>query len=295
VNESGLPSALRTGSPALFKRMIALALRKWRLESGLPQKDAAARLGRTTQHVSNIEAGQLPTAADLELLLGLYGKDDRIPFMRELLSAARSAKNWWTAMSGAVPRWFDLYLGLESGAAELFIYNTIVVPGLLQTRDYATAVLRGNPDLTEEQVTQGADLRLGRQRILDRGQESVRFRTVLDESVLYRRRGTATVMRDQLAHLIEMSEHPRVDLQILALDAGPTPALDGGNFVLMTFPPEMEGDPGLVHLELLTGGTYVEKPGEIAAYQRASTTLHALAAGQKTSRGIIERAMREVR
>jgi hypothetical protein len=101
-------------------------------------------------------------------------------------------------------------------------------------------------------------------------------------------------MRDQLAYLLEMSEHPRVDIQVLALDAGPTPALDGGNFILMKFPPEMEGDPGLVHLELLTGGAYIEKSSEIAEYQRALTRLHALAADQKSSRAIIGKAMKEV-
>lgn len=295
MNESGLPSALRNGSPALFKRMIALSLRKWRLESGLPQKEAAARLDRTIQHISNLESGQLPTAADLELLLGLYGKADRIPFMRELLSAARKAKTWWTAMSGAVPKWFDLFLGLESGAAELFSFDTVVVPGLLQTREYATAVLRGNTDLTDEQIYQRVELRLGRQQILDRDREPLHFWTVLDESVLYRRRGNAATMRAQLKHLLELSERPRIDIQVLPFDAGSTPAQDGGNFVVMKFPPEMDGDPGLVYLELLTGGQYVESPDEIAEYRRALTRLHALAADQKASRGILERAMKEVK
>jgi transcriptional regulator with XRE-family HTH domain len=295
VIESGVPQALRSGSPALFKRTIALSLKTWRQDAQLAQKDAAKRVDRTIQHISNLESGQLPTAGDLELLLGLYGKSDRIPFMRELLSAARKAKNWWTALSGVTPKWFDLFLGLESGAAELSSYNTVVVPGLLQTRDYAMAVLRGNHDLTGEQVEQGAELRLGRQQILDRGRQSVHLWTVLDESVLYRRRGDAAVMRKQLAHLIELSERPRIDIQVLPFDAGSTPAQDGGNFVVMKFPPEMDGDPGLVYLELLTGGQYVEKPDEIAEYQRALTRLHALAADQKASRGIIERAMKEVK
>lgn len=295
VNESGLPPALRSGSPALFKRTIALSLKKWRLEAKLPQKDAAKRLDRTVQHISNLEAGQLPTAADLELLLGLYGKADRITFMRELLSAARKAKNWWTALSGVTPKWFDLFLGLESGAAELFSFDTVVVPGLLQTREYATAVLRGNPDLSEEQVQQGVDLRLGRQQILDREHEPVHVWTVLDESVLYRQRGDANTMREQLKHLLEMSKRPRIDIQVLPFDAGSTPAQDGGNFVVMKFPPEMESDPGLVYVELLTGGQYFEKADEIAEYRRALTRLHALAADQKASRGIIERAMKEVK
>lgn len=101
----------------------------------------------------------MPTAADLELLLVLYGKEDHIPFMRELLSAAHKARNWWAAMSDAVPKWFNLFLGLESGATELYSFDTVVVPGLLQTPEYATAVLRGNPNLNEEQVRQPTKLR----------------------------------------------------------------------------------------------------------------------------------------
>lgn len=295
MNESGLPPGLRAGSPALFKRTIALSLKTWRVEAKLSQKDAAKRIGRTFQHISNLEAGQLPSAADLELLLDLYGKRDRIAFMRELLSAAKKAKNWWTALSGVTPKWFDMYLGLESGASELYNFATNVLPGVLQTREYAKAVLRGNPELTDEQVEQGAELRLGRQQIFDRTIEPVHFWTVLDESVLYRRRGDAATMRAQLRRLIELSERPRIDIQVLRFDAGSTPAQDGGNFVVMKFPAEMEGDPGLVYLESLIGGQYIEKAEEIAVYHRALTRLHALAADQKASRAIIEKAIKEVK
>jgi transcriptional regulator with XRE-family HTH domain len=278
----------------LFKRTIALSLKKWRLESGRPQKDAAKRLDRTTQHISNLEAGQVPTAADLELLLEFYGKADRVAFMRELLSAARKAKNWWTGMSGAVPKWFDLFLGLESGAVELSSFDTAVVPGLLQTRNYATAVLEGDPDLSDDQVKELVEVRMGRQRILH-GDDPVYLHVVLEESVLHRMRGPATVMHKQFEHLLEMSRQPRIDLQVLPFDAGANPAQDSGSFIMMKFPPDMEGDPGLVYLELLTGGHYFEKADEIAEYQRALTRLHSLAASPEGSRGIIERRLKEVK
>lgn len=296
VDVSAIPPALRAGSPALFKRTIALSLQRWRKEAGLAQKDAAKRLDRTPQHISNLESGErLPSAADLELLLDYYGKPDRIPFMRELLSAARKASNWWKALSGAVPKWFDLYLGLESGAAELFSFDTMLVPGLLQTRDYAEAVIRGNPDIGEDKVRQGVELRVGRQQqILDREDEPMHLWTVLDESVLYRIRGDAVVMHAQLAHLLEMSERPRIDVQVLPFDADPTPAQHGATFIVMTFPPAMGHDTGLVYLDLLTGGRYIEEAEEINEYQRALIRLHAFAADQKTSREIIKKAMKEV-
>ncbi len=294
VNESGVPQALRSGSPALFKRTIALYLKKWRLDAGLGQKDAAKRLDRTVQHISNLEKDRLPNAGDLELLLDLYGQADRIPFMRELLSAAKKAKSWWTALSGAVPKWFDLFLGLESGAAEIAVFETVLVHGLLQTREYAEAVLRGNPNLTDEQIGKSIEIRLGRQQILDRETDPVRLWVVLDESVLHRPYGGAITMHGQLKRLLEMSERPGVDIQILPYDAGPTPAQEGGSFKVMKFPAAMEGDPGLVYLDLLTGGQYVEKPEEIAEYERAMTRLRALAASQTASRGIIRKVMKEV-
>ena len=293
VDESGLPPALSSGSPALFKRTIALSLKRWRLDAGLPQKDAAKRVDRTVQHISNLESGQLPTAADLELLLGLYGREERITFMRELLSAARKAKSWWTGMSGAVPKWFDLFLGLESGAAELASFNNVVVPGLLQTRNYALAVIQGDPDLSADEIDKLVEVRMSRKRILD-GDNAAFVRAVIDESVLHRLRGNREIMREQFEHLLEMSHQPRVDLQILPYDAGANPAQDSGTFVVMTFPSEMEADPGLVYLELLTGGTYLEKPVEIAKYRRGLTRLYAQAASPEVSRGIIERRMKEV-
>lgn len=295
MDVSSVPPALRSGSPALFKRTIALSLQRWRKEAGLAQKDAAKRLDRTPQHISNLESGErLPSAADLELLLVLYEKPDRITFMRELLSAAKRARNWWTALSGAVPRWFDLYLGLESGASELSTFETVLVPGLLQTREYAEAVIRGNPNLTDNQVAQLVDLRLGRQQILDRNDDPVHLWAVLDESVLYRQYGGAITMHGQLQRLLEMSERPRVDIQVLPYGAGATVAQQGGSFVVMTFPPAMENDPGLVYLELLTGGQYMEDTEEIVQYRRALTRLHALAADQRGSREIIKQAMKEV-
>jgi transcriptional regulator with XRE-family HTH domain len=295
VDVSSVPPALRSGSPALFKRTIALSLQRWRKEAGLAQRDAARRLDRTPQHISNLESGErLPSAADLELLLDLYGKPDRIPFMRELLSAARKAFTWWTALSGAVPKWFDLFLGLESGAAELSTYETVLVPGLLQTREYAEAVMRSNPDLTAEQVEKLVDLRMGPQQILWRDEDPVRLWAVLDESVLHRRYGGAITMYGQLEHLLEMSERPRIDIQVLPYDAGASFAQQAGSFVVMTLPPAMENDPGLVYLELFTGGRYLETPAEVSAYRLALTHLQALAADQKRSGEIIKRAMKEV-
>lgn len=275
-----------SSSPAVLKRWIALELKRLRRQAGLTQKDAAARIGRTGQHVGYLESARnLPSPADLELLLDFYGMSERIGFMRELLAAAKKGKNWWANLSGAVPKWFDLFLGLEAGASELSSFAALLVTGLLQTRDYAEAVIRADTDLTDDEVRQRVELRMGRQRILDRDDDPVRLWTVLEESVLYRRRGDSAVMRAQLAHLLEMSERPRIDIQILPLDAGAHLAQQGGTFTVIKFPSDMVGDPGVVYQELLSTGLYLEEPEEITLYERALTRAHALAATPEDSRG----------
>lgn len=296
VVTGAVPNGLESGSPTLFKRRIALELRQCRAAAGLVQKDAANRLDRTPQHIANLEGGiRLPSTGDLELLLDLYGVRDRIPFMRELLTAARKSTSWWTAFSGAIPDWFDLYLGLEAGAAELSSFDAILVPGLLQTVEYAEAVIRADTDLTEDEVRQRVELRMARQHILEREQEPVRLWTVLDESVLYRILGDSEVMREQLNHLLTMSQRPRTDIQVLPRNAGAHSAQQGGTFQLMKFPSDMAGDPGVVYHEQMGAGLYYENPDTIACYERALREVHALAATREDSRSKIEQAIKEVR
>jgi transcriptional regulator with XRE-family HTH domain len=293
--EEKVNSVVTSSSPAVLKRWIALELKRLRKEAELKQKDAATRIGRSQQHIGYLESARnLPSAGDLELLLGLYGMRERVDYMRELLTAAKKGRNWWTSLSSAVPKWFDLFLGLEAGAAELSSFDALLVTGLLQTRGYAEAVIKADTDLTDDEVRQRVELRMGRQRILDRGDDPVRLWTVLDESVLYRKLGDHSVMRGQLAHLLRMSERPRIDIQILPLDAGTHTALQAGTFTVMKFPPDMVGDPGVVYQELIDTGLYIEEPDEMKLYERTLTRVHTLAATSEDSRSIIERAMKEL-
>jgi len=294
------PPPYTSWSRALIKRAIALELQRLRTgaQSKITQQIAAKRIGRTAQHVSLLESAQrLPSPSDMEILLTLYGVPERVEFFRELLLAAAAKKgpSWWAVLGAAVPKWFDLFLNLEAGAAELSSFDALLVTGLLQTPEYAEAVIRADPDLTDEEVHQRVELRMTRQHVLDRPDNPVRLWTVLDESVLYRRRGGPDVTYRQLEHLLLLSDRPRIDIQVLPLDAGAHMAQQGGTFILLKFPPEMVGDPGVVYHELVTTGVYCDDPAEVARYERILGRLHALAATQKDSRAIIERAMKEVR
>ncbi|WP_181188201.1 helix-turn-helix domain-containing protein [Actinopolyspora mortivallis] len=284
----------RQTRPALLKRWIGLNLRQLRQEAGKERSEVMQRLGLSRAQVGHLETGErLPSKPVLEILLDFYGKPDRLPDFLRIVEAARKGKNWWDRLSGAVPPWFDLFLGLEAGAAEVFSFDPYVVPGLLQTPAYAEAVIRADPELTDEQVQQRVELRLGRQNILDRNEDPVRLWAIIDESVLHRPRGDTEVMTEQLNHLIKLCERPRIDLQILPLKAGAHLAQSGG-FQILKFPSEMAGDPGVVYLEGLVEGRYYEKPDEVALYERALTRLRVQAANQEDSQAMLRQAAQEV-
>ena len=282
-------------SPAVLKRWIGLELRRLRQAAGKSRPEVAARLKQSRTAIGHLEtARNLPTAAVLEVLLGFYGVPERLPFLLDLVEVARKGRNWWDKLAGAAPSWLDLYLGLEAGAAELSSFDTYLVPGLLQTPEYADAVFRGDPDLTgEEEIQRRVELRLGRQQIFDRDDDPVRLWVVIDESVLHRQRGTPQVMAAQIQHLIDVSQRPRVDLQILPRDAGAHLGQQG-TFQLLKFPAEMVGDPGVVYLDLLVEGRYYDEPEQVAMYERALTRLRVQAATLQDSRTLLHRAAKEV-
>ena len=280
-------------SPTVLKRWIALELRRLREEADVSRQDAANRLGQNRSNIGHFEtAYSLPSPLAVEALLELYGASERIPSFLDLVATARRGKDWWAKLAGAAPSWFNLYLGLEAGAAEISSFDTYLVPGLLQTPDYATAVISADPEISETQLKQRVELRMARQQVLGRSPEPLRLWSVLDESVLYRRRGTPEVMAAQLASLLEMSEQPRVDIQVLPLTAGAHLA-QHGTFQILKFPDDMIGDPGVIYIEELVEGRYFEEPTQIALYERTMARLRVLAAPPDASRRLIEQAMRK--
>ncbi|MGH3504435.1 MAG: helix-turn-helix domain-containing protein [Nocardioidaceae bacterium] len=290
-----MTGTVASNSPALLRRWIALNLKQLRKAAGRSQPDAAKRLGVSRATVTHLESARnLPAQPTLEILLGYYGVPERLDDFVRVVEAAKKGRNWWAHLSESVPPWLNLFLGLESGAAELRLFDNYLVPGILQTPAYAEATVRADPDLTEDQVRERVELRTGRQHILTRTDEPVRLWAVLDESVLRRPRGAPAVMTEQIDHLLQLSERPRIDVQVLPMDAGAHVAQQG-SFQVLKFPNEFVGDPGIVYLELLAEGRYHEEPDEIDAYELALTRLQVLAASPEDSRAIMQQARKEVK
>lgn len=233
--------------------------------------------------MSRIETGRSGAkASDVRLLLDAYEVCDcQLRALLEALAGAadgdRSARHqWWHAYKGLLPAAYRDFISLESQACRLRTLETSVVPGLLQTPEYARAVTRASLDgLTDEQVDTLVEVRLARQDVL-RADPPMALSAVLDEAVLRRRIGGYGVMARQLRHLVDIgTQLPQVCLQVLPFAAGAHLGLTGP-FVIFSFPNISDLD--VVVLDHLTSSLYLERKEDLRAYSEAFNSLgeHAL-------------------
>ncbi|MFI9770978.1 helix-turn-helix domain-containing protein [Streptomyces sp. NPDC052415] len=268
--------------PAVRRRKLGAELRALRAGAGLTSGEAARLVGWHQSKVSRIETGASGVKpADVRLLLDAYAVADSQ--LRELLlvlagsddSAGRH--HWWHAYRGVLPPTYRDFISLESQASAMRTLETTVVPGLLQTPEYARAVTRaavGGLDKTDERLDTLVEVRLARQDVL-RGEPPLELSAVLDEAVLRREIGGPGVMARQLWRLVEAGRLPQVRLQVLPFTAGAHIGVTGP-FVIFSF--SRTSDLDVVVLDHLTSSLYLERKEDLQAYTEAFTTLqiHAL-------------------
>jgi transcriptional regulator with XRE-family HTH domain len=266
-------------SPTVWRRWLAFELTRLRKQAGLEQKDVAKALRCTVTKVSYLENAERPVVLrDLdEVLLPLYQvPEDRWPTYLQAAKNSRQ-KGWWERYgTDAVPEWLSLYIGLEQGAEQLRSYDAQLITGVLQTEDYANAIVRrGTAELTEDQIARRVEFRTTRSRVLTREPDPLRLWIVLDEAALRRVVGTPTTMHHQLNHLADAAEQAKITVQVLPFDHGAHPGMQGP-FTILDFP--WPTDPGVVYIEHRCGAFYLEEPDEIKAHTVAFEHLcaHAL-------------------
>ncbi|MFG2133438.1 helix-turn-helix domain-containing protein [Streptomyces sp. NPDC048751] len=265
--------------PAVRRRKLGAELRALRAQSGLTSGEAARLVGWHQSKVSRIETGTSGVKpADVRLLLDVYGVAD--PQLRELMLALAGSDgagghHWWHAYRGVLPPTYRDFISLESQAGAMRTLETSVVPGLLQTAEYARAVTRaaveGVPDARLDTLV---EVRLARQVVL-RADPPLELSAVLDEAVLRREVGGPGVMARQLERLVEAARLPQVRLQVLPFTAGAHIGVTGP-FVIFSFPSTSDLD--VVVLDHLTSSLYLERKEDLQAYSEAFNTLqiHAL-------------------
>jgi len=213
------PDVPPPGSPTVRRRRLAGELRRIREHIGLNGDDVAERLGWSASKVSRIEnARQTPRLGDVRRLLDLYSVEQ--PYRDQLLELARDAarKGWWEEYSGRLPEVYPVYIGLEVEAEAVWQYAVEVIPGLLQTEEYARGVIQPWQPIgavPPSQIEARIEARLARQKVLTR-RPPLQFNVVLDETVLLRRYGDPSAMRAQPEHLARLgAELPNLALQVL--------------------------------------------------------------------------------
>jgi len=271
--------------PAVRRRKLGAELRAQRARAGLTSGQAAARVGWHQSKVSRIETGSSGVKpADVRLLLDAYGVVD--PQLRELLLVLAGSEdgggrqNWWHAYRGVLPPAYRDFISLESQASAMRTLETLVVPGLLQTPEYARAVTRaavGPPD--DANLDTLVEVRLARQDVL-RADPPLRMSAVLDEAVLRREVGGPEVMEAQLRRLVTAARLPHVRLQVLPFAAGAHIGITGP-FVIFSFPSTSDLD--VVVLDHLTSSLYLERKEELQAYAEAFSTLQSNALSPEDS------------
>ncbi|GHA17738.1 helix-turn-helix domain-containing protein [Streptomyces echinoruber] len=209
-------------APTLLKMLVGVQLAGLREDAGYSQEQAARELGFSPAKLSRIESGKgrrPPAEKDVRALLELYGtKEYEASVLLQLLQRAGEPGWWQRYDKRLMPEWFERLVGLQEAAATIRTFEIQYVPGLLQTPEYTRAVVeRGLPTATANEVRRRVELRTRRAQLLLRP-DAPQLWAVIDESVLLRVLGSRAVMREQLAHLIDMARRPNVTVQIVPLD-----------------------------------------------------------------------------
>ena len=224
-----------------------------------------ARLGISEPTLHRIETGKVPVSgANVRALCWLYGADQSVTDELADLAPGTAQKQWWDA-SPVIPDWFKLYVGLEASAARMFGYDGEVIPGELQTSDYARAVFGAEQPVDSEVAERHINLRMQRQQALFARNPPIRLVTVLGEATLTRPVGGEQVMKGQLEHLRRLAREGTVGIRVLPFSAGAHAAMAGAFRILEFDDPD---DPDVVYLESHVGALYLEEQAEVDEYRR---------------------------
>ncbi|QHY99698.1 hypothetical protein SSPS47_31870 [Streptomyces sp. S4.7] len=279
-----------TSAPTVLRMILGRRLQEKRLGAGASLEDAAKALRVTTLTIRRLEKAEValkPLYA--EKLLETFGSDRQE--IDEFVDLAEQANKpgWWHSYRDAVPTWFTAYVSLEAGARTLRTYEPQYVTGLLQTPDYAHAVLRGGlPNGSEEEIARRVELRLRRQSLLDR-ENAPTLWVVMEEAVLHRVVGGPHVMREQLGRLLDVSELAHVSLDIVPFTTG---AHVGACAPFTYFRFEEPELPDIVYSELLCASVYLDQRADVVSHLEAHSRM-ALLTSSADSKALLNRMRKE--
>jgi transcriptional regulator with XRE-family HTH domain len=279
-------------APTARLRRLASELRRLRAAAGLSRDEVSDRTGINTATLFRIESARArPQARTLMALLDLYGVPEAS--RPDLISLSKQAGEqvWLQVLSSNLPEEYTTYISFEGEADSLLNYESLFIPGLLQTEEYAKAALRaGLPAASKEEIEGLVEARMSRQAVVGRD-KPLRLWAIVDEAVLHRRVGGAAVMKAQLTRLAGAAELPQVTLQVIPYEVGGHPGMMG-SFVIMQF-----GEPvasHVVYIETMAGDLFLEQETDLGRYREIFEHLRALALPPEASASLIARVAQDM-
>jgi transcriptional regulator with XRE-family HTH domain len=272
-------------TPTVRLRRLAAELRALRASSGLTRDEVVERTGINAVTMYRIEHARVrPQTRTLRTLLDLYGVDkDQQTELVGLLRDARE-RGWLHAYQSELPEQYMNFIGFEGEAESAWEYESLFVPGLLQTEDYARSVISGTlPFASRDEVERRVEVRIERQEVL-RNENPLRLWSIVDEAALRRQVGKTAVMRAQLRHLIEACELPNITFQVIPFDAGAHPGM-AGSFIVLQF--TEEAIPDVIYVETMAGELFLEEESDIRRYKLVFEHLRAVSASPDASRSLL--------
>ncbi|WP_405881645.1 helix-turn-helix domain-containing protein [Streptomyces sp. NBC_01136] len=277
-------------NPTVRRRRLGQELRRLRELKGMTAEEVAERLLVSQSKISRLENGRRSISQrDVRDLCGVYEVEDH-RIVDSLMQMAKDSRQqgWWHSF-GDIP--YSVYIGLETDAASLRAFEPQIVPGLLQTRPYAEALIQGAlPETSTADIEKRVQVRLRRQERVSTEDNPLRLWAVLDEAALHRVVGNRQVMREQLEHLVEISQLPHITVQVLPYEVGAHPGLNG-QYAILEFPDA--ADSSVVYIEGVTSDLYLEKAADVQKYSVMYEHLRAQALNVDQSRQFISDAAKE--
>jgi hypothetical protein len=277
----------------VLRMLLGAQLRRLREGAGVTRDNAGYHIRASGSKISRMELGRVSfKERDVIDLLEFYNVDDTAERDKLLqLTREANAVPWYQKFQDVVPDWFHVFVGLEEAAQLIRVYEVQFVPGLLQTEEYARAIItQGAPGMEPDEVERRVALRMGRQKLLTR-ENPPRYWVVMDEAALRRPMGGRDVHVAQIERLIDLVGEPNITLQVMPFRYGGH-AADGGAFTIMRFP---ETDlPDVVYMEYLTGAHYIDKPEEVERYAVVMERLSVAGTSPDRTREILTEMLKDI-
>lgn len=247
--------------PSALRWLIGSELRHYRHIAGQTVAAASRALDCSQSKITHMETGRYHSApTEIAMLLRFYGVEQHEIDRLASLAGQSNAPTWWAPWSNVLPDWFRTFVGLEGLAAAEFVYDPVIVPGLLQTEAYARDLTSNAAFVREDHAERFVSFRLARaQRLTD--PEPLRLHAVMGEAALRLHVGDREIRKAQLEHLVTLAEQPNVTIQIARPEDGPQAAY-AGQFVVLDF----EHARSIGYAELLDGAVYIQDQDELASY-----------------------------